>query len=63
MDGFHPENLGRLLIGEPRFIALHAVGIMKLIEEADTQVRGANAVVVGRSNIVGKPVAVLLTSG
>jgi methylenetetrahydrofolate dehydrogenase (NADP+) / methenyltetrahydrofolate cyclohydrolase len=62
VDGFHPENLGRLLIGEPRFIACTPYGIMKLIEEAGTQVRGASAVVVGRSNIVGKPVAVLLTN-
>jgi methylenetetrahydrofolate dehydrogenase (NADP+)/methenyltetrahydrofolate cyclohydrolase len=62
VDGFHPENLGRLLIGEPRFIACTPYGIMKLIEEAGTNLRGANAVVVGRSNIVGKPVSVLLTS-
>jgi methylenetetrahydrofolate dehydrogenase (NADP+)/methenyltetrahydrofolate cyclohydrolase len=62
VDGFHPENLGRLLIGEPRFIACTPYGIMKLIEEAGTPVRGATAVVVGRSNIVGKPVAVLLTA-
>jgi methylenetetrahydrofolate dehydrogenase (NADP+)/methenyltetrahydrofolate cyclohydrolase len=62
VDGFHPENLGRLLIGEPRFTACTPYGIMKLIEEAGTTVRGANAVVVGRSNIVGKPVAVLLTN-
>ena len=62
VDGFHPENLGRLLIGEPRFVACTPYGIMKLIEEAGTAIRGANAVVVGRSNIVGKPVAVLLTS-
>ena len=62
VDGFHPENLGRLLIGEPRFIACTPYGIMKLIEEAGTPVRGASAVVVGRSNIVGKPVAVLLTA-
>lgn len=62
VDGFHPENLGRLLIGEPRFTACTPYGIMKLIEEAGTPVRGASAVVVGRSNIVGKPVAVLLTN-
>jgi methylenetetrahydrofolate dehydrogenase (NADP+)/methenyltetrahydrofolate cyclohydrolase len=62
VDGFHPENLGRLLIGEPRFIACTPYGVMKLIEEAGTPVSGANAVVVGRSNIVGKPVAVLLTA-
>jgi len=62
VDGFHPENLGRLLIGEPRFIACTPFGIMKLIEEAGTAGRGATAVVVGRSNIEGKPVAVLLTN-
>jgi methylenetetrahydrofolate dehydrogenase (NADP+)/methenyltetrahydrofolate cyclohydrolase len=62
VDGFHPENLGRLLIGEPRFIACTPFGIMKLIEAAGTTVRGASAVVVGRSNIVGKPVSVLLTN-
>jgi methylenetetrahydrofolate dehydrogenase (NADP+)/methenyltetrahydrofolate cyclohydrolase len=62
VDGFHPENLGRLLIGEPRYIACTPYGIMKLIEAAGTPVRGASAVVVGRSNIVGKPVAILLTS-
>ena len=62
VDGFHPENLGRLLIGEPRFIACTPYGVMKLIEEAGTVVKGATAVVVGRSNIVGKPVAVLLTA-
>ncbi len=62
VDGFHPENLGRLLIGEPRFTACTPYGIMKLIEEAGTTVRGATAVVAGRSNIVGKPVAVLLTN-
>jgi methylenetetrahydrofolate dehydrogenase (NADP+)/methenyltetrahydrofolate cyclohydrolase len=62
VDGFHPENLGRLLIGEPRFTACTPYGIMKLIEEAGTPIRGATAVVVGRSNIVGKPVAVLLTN-
>jgi methylenetetrahydrofolate dehydrogenase (NADP+)/methenyltetrahydrofolate cyclohydrolase len=62
VDGFHPENLGRLLIGEPRFTACTPYGIMKLIEAAGTTVRGATAVVVGRSNIVGKPVAVLLTN-
>lgn len=62
VDGFHPENLGRLLIGEPRFIACTPYGIMKLIEQAGTSLVGARAVVVGRSNIVGKPVAVLLTA-
>jgi len=62
VDGFHPENLGRLLLGKPRFIACTPFGIIKLIEEAGVDIAGANAVVVGRSNIVGKPVAVLLTA-
>jgi methylenetetrahydrofolate dehydrogenase (NADP+)/methenyltetrahydrofolate cyclohydrolase len=62
VDGFHPENLGRLLMGEPRFVACTPFGIMKLIEEAGVPLAGATAVVVGRSNIVGKPVAALLTN-
>jgi methylenetetrahydrofolate dehydrogenase (NADP+)/methenyltetrahydrofolate cyclohydrolase len=62
VDGFHPDNLGRLLMGKPRFIACTPFGIMKLIEEAGVEVAGAQAVVLGRSNIVGKPVAVLLTA-
>jgi methylenetetrahydrofolate dehydrogenase (NADP+)/methenyltetrahydrofolate cyclohydrolase len=62
VDGFHPDNLGRLLLGKPRFIACTPFGIIKLIEEAGVDIAGANAVVVGRSNIVGKPVAVLLTA-
>jgi methylenetetrahydrofolate dehydrogenase (NADP+)/methenyltetrahydrofolate cyclohydrolase len=60
VDGFHPENLGRLLMGEPRFIACTPFGIMKLIEESGVELRGASAVVVGRSNTVGKPMAALL---
>ena len=62
MDGFHPDNLGRLLMGKPRFIACTPFGVIKLIEEAGVSMAGANAVVLGRSNIVGKPVAVLLTA-
>ncbi len=60
VDGFHPDNLGRLLMGEPRFIACTPFGIMKLIEEAGVPLSGSEAVVVGRSNTVGKPIAVLL---
>jgi methylenetetrahydrofolate dehydrogenase (NADP+)/methenyltetrahydrofolate cyclohydrolase len=62
VDGFHPDNLGRLLLGKPRFIACTPYGVIKLIEEAGVEMAGANAVVVGRSNIVGKPVSVLLTA-
>jgi methylenetetrahydrofolate dehydrogenase (NADP+) / methenyltetrahydrofolate cyclohydrolase len=60
VDGFHPDNLGRLLMGQPRFVACTPFGVMKLIEEAGLSLVGAEAVVVGRSNIVGKPMAALL---
>lgn len=60
VDGFHPENLGRLLMGEPRFVACTPLGVMKLLEHARTPLDGADAIVVGRSNIVGKPMAALL---
>ena len=60
VDGFHPDNLGRLLMGEPRFVACTPLGVMRLLEEAQTPLAGADAVVIGRSNIVGKPMAALL---
>lgn len=62
VDGFHPENLGRLLMGEPRFVSCTPLGAMKLIEESGTKLGGLSAVVVGRSNTVGKPMAALLTA-
>jgi methylenetetrahydrofolate dehydrogenase (NADP+)/methenyltetrahydrofolate cyclohydrolase len=62
VDGIHPDNLGHLLMGEPRFVACTPFGIMKLIEESGLPLAGANAVVVGRSNMVGKPMAALLTN-
>jgi methylenetetrahydrofolate dehydrogenase (NADP+)/methenyltetrahydrofolate cyclohydrolase len=62
VDGFHPDNLGRLLMGQPRFIACTPLGVMRLLEEAQTPLGGADAVVIGRSNIVGKPLAALLIS-
>jgi methylenetetrahydrofolate dehydrogenase (NADP+)/methenyltetrahydrofolate cyclohydrolase len=60
VDGFHPDNMGRLLMGQPRFIACTPFGVMKLIEEAGVTLPGCEAVIVGRSNIVGKPMAALL---
>jgi methylenetetrahydrofolate dehydrogenase (NADP+)/methenyltetrahydrofolate cyclohydrolase len=60
VDGFSPENLGRLLRGEPLHVAATPLGIMTLLEEYEVELAGAHAVVVGRSNIVGKPVAQLL---
>jgi methylenetetrahydrofolate dehydrogenase (NADP+) / methenyltetrahydrofolate cyclohydrolase len=62
VDGIHPENVGRLLLGQPRFVACTPFGVMKLIAEAGLPLAGANAVVVGRSNMVGKPMAALLLS-
>ena len=60
VDGFHPDNLGRLLMGQPRFVACTPLGVMRLLEESRTPLAGADAVVIGRSNIVGKPMAALL---
>lgn len=59
-DGFHPENLGALLAGAPRFIPCTPAGILRLIEHSGAPLAGRRAVVVGRSNIVGKPLALLL---
>jgi len=61
VDGFTPINVGKMLIGERCFLPCTPHGIIKLIEFADMDVKGKHAVVIGRSNIVGKPVAVLLS--
>jgi methylenetetrahydrofolate dehydrogenase (NADP+)/methenyltetrahydrofolate cyclohydrolase len=60
VDGFHPENAAHLYLGEPQFVPATPVGVMRLLEEYDVQLEGARAVVVGRSLIVGKPMALLL---
>ncbi|MDS0299127.1 bifunctional methylenetetrahydrofolate dehydrogenase/methenyltetrahydrofolate cyclohydrolase [Halogeometricum sp. S1BR25-6] len=60
VDGFHPENVGRLVAGHPRYKPCTPHGIQKLLASADVDTEGADAVVVGRSNIVGKPMANLL---
>lgn len=60
IDGFHPTNMGLLAIGNPRFVPCTPLGVMKLIEHEEIGVQGRHAVVVGRSNIVGKPMALLL---
>lgn len=60
VDGFHPLNMGRLLVGEPSFVPCTPRGVIELIERLGFEVKGKKAVIVGRSNIVGKPVAVLL---
>ena len=60
VDGFHPENVGLLMIGEPRFRPCTPYGIIKLLESIGCQVKGKHAVIIGRSMIVGKPVAAML---
>jgi len=60
VDGFHPENVGRLVAGNDRYRPCTPHGIQKLLEAYDVETEGADAVVVGRSNIVGKPLANLL---
>ena len=60
VDGFHPTNMGLLAAGSPRFVPCTPLGVMKLIEHEEIGVQGRHAVVVGRSNIVGKPMALLL---
>jgi len=60
VDGFHPVNVGNLMIGEKCYIPCTPHGVVKMIEHAGYDLKGKNAVVVGRSNIVGKPVSLLL---
>lgn len=60
VDGFHPENVGLLVEGNPRFVSCTPNGIMKMLDFYNIEIKGKEAVVVGRSNIVGKPTAVLL---
>jgi len=60
VDGFHPVNQGNLVVGADGFRPCTPLGVMKLVEAAGCDPKGKNAVVVGRSNIVGKPVALML---
>jgi methylenetetrahydrofolate dehydrogenase (NADP+)/methenyltetrahydrofolate cyclohydrolase len=60
VDGFHPVNVGKLAMGRPAFVPCTPAGIIELLERNNIQLRGANACVVGRSQIVGRPVAQLL---
>ncbi len=60
VDGFHAENVGALAQGNPRFIPCTPYGVMKMFEKGDVDLTGKEAVVIGRSNIVGKPMALLL---
>ena len=59
VDGFHPENAGLLAIGRPRFIPCTPKGIMRILEQYKIDLNGKHVVVVGRSNIVGRPISIL----
>jgi methylenetetrahydrofolate dehydrogenase (NADP+)/methenyltetrahydrofolate cyclohydrolase len=63
VDGFHPDNLGRLMIGRPRFVPCTPQGCMHLLRASKVALRGARALVIGRSNIVGRPMGQLLLHG
>lgn len=60
VDAFHPENVGKLFLGAPEFLPCTPAGVMRLLKEYGIEVCGKNCLVVGRSNIVGKPMAALL---
>lgn len=60
VDAFHPENVGHIMIGDYRFLPCTPAGVMKMLEYEGIEVSGKECVVIGRSNIVGKPMAMLL---
>jgi methylenetetrahydrofolate dehydrogenase (NADP+)/methenyltetrahydrofolate cyclohydrolase len=60
VDGFHPVQVGNMVIGNPSYLPCTPAGVMEMLRRSDISVAGKHAVVVGRSNIVGKPVAMLL---
>ena len=60
VDGFHPENVGKLVIGEKGFVSCTPAGIIQLLKRSGVDIAGKRCVVIGRSNIVGKPMAILM---
>ncbi len=60
VDGFHPENVGNLMLGQQTTVACTPFGVLKMLQHENIELKGKNAVVIGRSNIVGKPMAMLL---
>ena len=60
VDGFHPQSVGSLVVQEPGFVSCTPAGIIELLKRSDVEISGKNCVVVGRSNIVGKPMALLM---
>ncbi|TKG95566.1 bifunctional methylenetetrahydrofolate dehydrogenase/methenyltetrahydrofolate cyclohydrolase FolD [Puteibacter caeruleilacunae] len=61
VDGFHPQNVGRMTIGSPAFVSATPQGIMQLLKRYEIETSGKHCVVIGRSNIVGRPMSVLLS--
>ena len=61
VDGFHPQNVGRMTIGAPAFISATPQGIVDLLLRYNIETKGKNAVIIGRSNIVGRPMSILLS--
>ena len=62
VDGFHPENMGLLALGKPRFISCTPKGILRILQFYDIETNGKHTVIVGRSNIVGRPMALMLSA-
>ena len=60
VDGFHPANVGRLCIGQPGYVSCTPAGIIQLLKRSNVEIDGKNCVVIGRSNIVGKPMSLLM---
>lgn len=61
VDGFHPVNAGKIMLGQDGFVSATPLGILNLLEYYNIETAGKNAVVIGRSNIVGRPISVLLS--
>jgi methylenetetrahydrofolate dehydrogenase (NADP+) / methenyltetrahydrofolate cyclohydrolase len=61
VDGFHPINLGKLMLGQDTFVPATPMGIMEMLKRYNIETKGKNAVVIGRSNIVGTPISLLLS--
>jgi methylenetetrahydrofolate dehydrogenase (NADP+) / methenyltetrahydrofolate cyclohydrolase len=60
VDGFHPINVGKLVAGRPNLVACTPLGVMEILRRSNIPIEGANAAIIGRSDIVGKPLALLL---
>ena len=60
VDGFHPQNVGALMIGEQGFVSCTPAGVIELLKRSNVEIEGKHCVVIGRSNIVGKPMAMLM---